>query len=97
MNSKLVRKVAPWCIVIFVIGGCGSILYPIIQGTLEYKREEAPFRAVGGYVTASGGGDMGITAGREGIADVRLPESVGDEELAGLGCASRAPTMASGS
>ncbi len=84
MNSKLLSKLAPWCVVIFVIGGCGSILYPIIQGSLEYKREAASFRAVGGYVTATGGGDMGITAGREGIAHISLPESVGDEELAGL-------------
>ena len=81
MNSKFVSKLAPWCGVVFVIGGCGAILYPIIQGTLEYKREVAPFHAVGGFVTASGGGDMGLAAGREGIAAIRLPESVGDEEL----------------
>jgi hypothetical protein len=84
MNSKFVSKLAPWCFVIVAIGGCGSILYPLIQGSLEYKREAAPFRAVGGEVTATGGGDMGITAGREGIAHISLPESVGDEELAGL-------------
>jgi hypothetical protein len=84
MNSKLVSKLTPWCVVLFVIGGCGSILYPHIQGSLEYRREEAPFRAVGGYVTATGGGDMGLTAGRAGIAAIRLPESVGDEQLAGF-------------
>ncbi len=84
MNSKLVSKLAPWCVVIFVIGGCGSLLYPHIQGSLEYRREVAPFHAVGGYVTATGGGDMGLTAGRAGIAAIRLPEGVGDEELAGF-------------
>ena len=84
VNSKLVSRLAPWCGVIVVIGGCGSILYPIVQGTLEYKREVAPFRALGGYVTATGGGDMGITAGREGIGSIRLHENVGDQELARL-------------
>jgi hypothetical protein len=84
MSSKLVSKLAPWCIVIVAIGGCGSILYRLIQGSMEYKREGAPFHAIGGYVTASGGGDMGIAAGREGIARISLPESVGDQELAGL-------------
>ena len=84
MSSKLVRKLAPWTAVIVVIGGCGSILYPLVQGSLEYKREVAPFRALGGYVTATGGGDMGITAGREGIGSIRLHENVGDHELASL-------------
>jgi hypothetical protein len=84
VNSKLVSRLAPWCVVIVVVGGCGSILYPIVQGTLEYKREAAPFRALGGYVTATGGGDMGITAGREGIGLIRLHENVGDQELARL-------------
>jgi hypothetical protein len=84
VNSKLVSRLAPWCVVIVVIGGCGSILYPIVQGTLEYKREATPFRALGGYVTATGGGDMGITAGRQGIGLIRLHENVGDQELARL-------------
>jgi hypothetical protein len=39
MNSKLVSKLVPWFAVVVVIGGCGSILYPLIQGSLEYKRE----------------------------------------------------------
>ena len=71
MNYKLVSKLAPWCVLVVWIGGCGSILYPLIQGTLEYNREVAPFHAIGGYVTASGGGDMGVTAGREGIRSIR--------------------------
>jgi hypothetical protein len=84
MNSKLATRLAPWSAVIVVIGGCGSILYPIVQGTLAYNREEAPFRALGGYFTATGGGDMGITAGREGIGSIRLHDNVGDQELASL-------------
>jgi hypothetical protein len=34
MNSKLMRKLPPWSVVIFVIGGCGSLLYPTIQALL---------------------------------------------------------------
>jgi hypothetical protein len=45
MNSKLASKLAPWAVVIFVIGGCGSVIYPLVQGRLESKREAAPFRA----------------------------------------------------
>jgi hypothetical protein len=84
VNSKWVSKLAPWSVVIVVIGGCGSVLYPLVQGSLEYQREVAPFHALGGYVTATGGGDMGISAGREGIGSIRLHENVGDQELAGL-------------
>jgi hypothetical protein len=50
----------------------------------EWKSEVAPFEALGGIVTANGGGDMGIWAGRDGVAKIRLGDKAGDLELAGL-------------
>lgn len=78
------RHIAIWCLAALLLSSCASQLAVLIGASREWRREVAPFEALGGSVTATGGGDMGILAGREGIATIELGEKVGDLELAGL-------------
>jgi hypothetical protein len=49
-----------------------------------WNREVAPFKALGARVVATGGGDMGYLAGKEGVSRIYFNENVGDTELAAL-------------
>jgi hypothetical protein len=82
--GRRLRAVAIGCIVVVFVGGCCNLFLGVIGGLLEYNREVAPFAELGGGVTATGGGDMGVTAGRDGIGRIHLRENVGDRELARL-------------
>jgi len=83
-TMRKARYIAIWCLVALLMSSCGSQLVLLIGRLREWKSEVAPFEALGGIVTAAGGGDMGIWAGRDGIASIRLGDKVGDLELAGL-------------
>ena len=78
------RTVAVWSIVAFLIGGCGFQCASFIGGVIEFRREVAPFEALGARVVATGGDDFGRSAGREGVGAIYFDDNVGDAELATL-------------
>jgi len=82
--ARKARLIAIWCVVGVLIGGCVSQVVLVIEMLGAWKREVAPFEALGARVVAGGGGDMGYLAGREGVARIFFNENVGDAELAAL-------------
>ena len=83
-TMRKARQIAIWCLAALLLSSCGSQLALLIGRLREWKSEVAPFEALGGIVTAAGGGDMGIWAGRDGVAKIHLGDKAGDLELAGL-------------
>ena len=85
---KKIRLLAIGFVLTAVIFETGLLFYSVhvllFEKPREWIREAAPFRALGARVIASGGGDMGYMADREGIARIHFDENVGDEELAVL-------------
>ena len=78
------RRIVIWCLTALLMSRCGSHVVLLVGTLREWRSEVAPFAALGGVVTATGGGDMGLWAGKEGVATIRLGDRVGDRELAGL-------------
>jgi len=85
MRLPSTRSFAFWCVAAVLIGGCGSQLALVVLAVREWRREVAPFEAVGARVRASGGADMGRLSGRAGVQSISFYENVGDAELASLG------------
>jgi hypothetical protein len=78
------RTVAIWSFLALLIAGCGFRCAPFIGGMIEFRREAAPFEALGARVVATGGDDFGRSAGREGVGEIHFNDNVGDAELATL-------------
>ena len=78
------RVIAIWSIVAVLIGGCVCHCVVLVESARAWKREVAPFEALGARVVAGGGGDMGLLAGKAGVAQINFDENVGDAELAAL-------------
>jgi len=78
------RLIAIWSILAVLIGGCVSQCIVLVESARAWKREVAPFEAVGARVVAGGGDDMGRLAGRAGVVRIYFDENVGDAELAAL-------------
>jgi hypothetical protein len=56
----------------------------LVESARAWRREVAPFEALGARVVAGGGDDMGRLAGRAGVVRISFDENVGDAELASL-------------
>jgi hypothetical protein len=67
-----------------MLGGCGCQIALVVRMLSAWKREVAPFEAMGASVVATGGGDGGLWAGREGVTRIAFPENVGNVEIASL-------------
>lgn len=76
-TMRKARHIAIWCLAALLLSSCSSQLALLIGRLREWKSEVAPFEALGGIVAATGGGDMGIWAGRDGDAKIRLGDKAG--------------------
>jgi hypothetical protein len=71
---KNIRLIAIRLILAIIMIGFLSFVYSgyllLFEKPREWRREAAPFEAMGARVGANGGGDMGYLAGREGVARI---------------------------